>query len=155
MIETEENINKKLEFLENEIKDIQGFKNKLIDLYLLEFEENFSDILNCDKDKYLDRLGEKISLVISDRYSDLSFERDDFLNLLKKVESIFIHNYYEVSYDFLKSKINNLLIKNLYVDNSKFPPFSRRGSNTSENFNRSNIIYLVSFFGLNIDFFTF
>jgi len=131
MTETEAEINNKLELLELEMKELKKFKNKLIDIYLLEFEENFSDILILDKDKYLDRFGEKISLILSDKFSDRSFERDDFLNLLTNVEKIFLDNYYAVSLELLKSKVKNLGDKKISNNNVNFPIVHRKSSNNN------------------------
>lgn len=128
MTGTESEINSKLELLELEMKDPKIFKNKLIDIYLLEFEENFSDILILDKDKYLDRFGEKISLILSDKYSERSFDRDDFLNTITNVEKIFLDNYYEVSLEFLKSQVKSLGEKSVSNDNVIYPVVSRRSS---------------------------
>jgi len=140
--ELETDINKKLNLLDKEMKDIKNFKNKLIDLYLLELEENFSDILILDKDKYLDRFGEKMNLIITDKYSERSFERDDFFNLIENVEKIFLDNYYEVSLEFLKTQVKNLGLgdKNSSNDNIIYP-IQRRSSinprNSSERINKS------------------
>lgn len=127
MTETEAD-NKKLEMLDLEMKDLKKFKNKLIDIYLLEFEENFSDLLILDKDKYLDRFGEKISLILSDKYSDVCFERDDFLSLLTNVEKIFLDNYYEVSLEFLKLQIKSIGEKKISNDNVIYPIVQRKSS---------------------------
>jgi hypothetical protein len=144
MTETEAEINNKLELLDLEMKELKKFKNKLIDIYLLEFEENFSDILILDKDKYLDRLGEKISLILSDKFSDRSFERDDFLNLLTNVEKIFLDNYYAVSLEFLKSKVKNLGDKKILNNNVIFPIVHRKSSynkrSSTESIDRSNFL---------------
>lgn len=143
MMETESEINKKFELLNLEMNDQKKFKNKLIDMYLLEFEENFSDILILDKDKYLDRFGEKISLILSDKYSDRCFDRDDFLNLLTNVEKIFLDNYYEVSLGFLKSQVKTLEEKKLLNENNIYPIIQRKSSynnkrSSTDIVNRSN-----------------
>jgi len=139
MTETEVEINKKLDLLVSEMNNQKKFKNKLIDIYLLEFEENFSDILILDKDKYLDRFGEKISLILSDKFSDRCFDQDDFLNLLTNVEKIFLDNYYEVSLEFLKLQVNTLEKKKISNINDLMN--QRRNSNVKrgsiENIERS------------------
>lgn len=94
----------KKQVLDNEMKNMKQLKHKLIDLYLLEFEENFSDILIVDKTKYLDRFGEKMSLILSDKFGEDCFDDEEFLDLCENVENIFINNYYEISYEFLKKE---------------------------------------------------
>lgn len=100
--EKEQEIKRKI--LENEMKNIKQLKNKLLDLYLLEFEENFSEILKLDKTKYLYRFGEKMNLILEDKFGEDCFDNEEFLDLNENVEKIFTNNYYKVSYDFLKEE---------------------------------------------------
>jgi hypothetical protein len=124
----------KMQNLINEMKDIKQLKNKLLDLYLLEFEENFSDILILDKTKYLDRFGEKMSLILTDKFGDSCFDDEEFLNLNENVENIFINNYYQISYDFLKKETNNFLEENYENDNNE-------NDNENNNNNEVNMYY--------------
>ena len=81
----------KIQLLEKEMKNPKELKNKLLDLYLLEFEENFSDILIQDKTKYLDRFGEKMSLILLDKFGDACFDDEDFLTLINSEDLILSH----------------------------------------------------------------
>lgn len=141
MIDSDEEINSKLSFFEKDMEDLTRFKNKLIDIYLLEFEENFYDILICDKNKYLNRFREKIQLILTDKYSDFAFESEDFLNLLKIVEQIFENNYYNVSYDFLQFKINNL--KNKQNRNNRGSIVKKISSESRTLLNRLIYFFLI------------
>ena len=132
----EDETNKKLALLENDIKDPKSLKNKLIDLYLLEFEENFSDILTLDQEKYIDRFKEKMILVLTDKYSDKSFEKEEFSNLVIHVDNIFYENYYDVSFNFLKKQIKDFLETN--SDNKSNQEISRRDSFNKKKFDEVN-----------------
>ena len=145
MTESDLEIKQKLEVLDYELKDLRKFKNKLIDCYLLEFEENFSDLIILDKGKYLDRFGEKISLILSDKYSERAYDRDEFINLLNNVEDIFLNKYYEVSLAFLKTQVKSINEGSINSENDSYPLPCLKMNNikrsSSDNLNKSKRTY--------------
>src|SRR4051812_12583388 len=89
----------------NELKYIRNFKKKLTDLYLVEFEDKFENILNKRESEFMNIYSKRMKLIIEDMFSDECYECDELISLMKNCEKEIYDNYYKTNYKILTQGI--------------------------------------------------
>lgn len=101
MVENSDLLQKtKLESFTKDIKSSSSFQDKLNNLHMVEFEENFQEILILSKTELLNQISDCVKMILSEMYSEAISENqelDDFLD----VSETLIKKEYKTHYQIL------------------------------------------------------
>lgn len=136
----------KMSSLLNDSADTLGFKEILLNLYLLEFEENIFLILKLRKEFY-DYLIQKIKFRIKEKYGEQAYFTEVFIITDMLIQKTFYDDYYTPTYNYIIKNIE----KEINSFNSKSSQTRARTSSilTTNLLNKETIFSKLKFFSTN------
>jgi len=116
----------KLRKLNHDILNRNYFDAKIENIYINEFEEQFSKILILNEDEFTAKLTNRMKLIIEDIYSSFALNNDIVAKLLKSLAKMIHDSYYLPNKKLLNKGLSNVSSNPIAVTN-----FRKHCKNTS------------------------
>ena len=108
-ISPKEELNEKYKQFKNDIKDIEGFTNKIDELAFNEISNIFPDILTINEEEYLQTINNGLKIQLSDIYTEDIFSDKTLMNLIDN-KMADIRKRYLKHYNIVKDSWDNYQI---------------------------------------------